>query len=109
VLTPHPPFPQELEAGLLAANQLSAVQFTPQGPAGIFGLYAPPQSNLAIVFWNEFSCDFVLGLAIWGCLDPTNIFAPPAAIPFVVGLTYATVIWGFSPIGCTCCFSLRCS
>jgi len=89
----------ELEAGLAAAGVLDSINFTPNGPAGIFGLYAPAGSNLGIVFWNEFSCDFVLGLAIWACLDPTNFFSPPVAAPFIIAVTYATVIWGFSPIG----------
>jgi len=89
----------ELEAGLAAVGALDAVNFTAQGPAGIFGMYVAPGSNLGIVFWNEFSCDFILALTIWGCMDPTNFFCPPAAIPFVIGITYATVIWGFSPIG----------
>ncbi|KZO92023.1 aquaporin-like protein [Calocera viscosa TUFC12733] len=84
----------ELEAGLP-----DSINFSAQGPAGIFGLYVAPGSNLGIVFWNEFSCDFILALAIWACIDPTNFFAPPAAIPFIIGVTYATIIWGFSPIG----------
>ncbi|KZT50765.1 aquaporin-like protein [Calocera cornea HHB12733] len=89
----------ELEAGLAAVGALDSVNFTQQGPAGIFGLYVPATSNLGIVFWNEFSCDFILGLAIWACIDPTNFFAPPASVPFIIGVTYATIIWGFSPVG----------
>jgi hypothetical protein len=28
--------------------------------------------------------DTVLGLAIWGAVDPTNIRVPPAAAPWVI-------------------------
>ncbi|EJT99388.1 aquaporin-like protein [Dacryopinax primogenitus] len=89
----------QMEAGLAAAGELDAINFTAQGPAGIFGLYVTPGTNLGIVFWNEFSCDFILGLAIWACIDPTNFFAPPAMAPMIISVTYATIIWGFSPIG----------
>jgi glycerol uptake facilitator-like aquaporin len=33
---------------------LAGIQFTPNGPAGIFGLYVLPGSNLGQVFVNEF-------------------------------------------------------
>jgi hypothetical protein len=75
---------------------LAAIYFTPNGPAGIFALYAQPGSNLGQVFLNEFvtvrtrrdmcmttKCarmhtqDFFLALIIFGCLDPSNVFIPP--------------------------------
>ena len=78
--------------------------FTPDGPGGIFGLYVLPGTNLHRVLLNEFMTvrislsflvvsltlyakDFVLGLAISACLDPTNHFIPPAAAPWVIGFT----------------------
>ncbi|KDQ59275.1 hypothetical protein JAAARDRAFT_128206 [Jaapia argillacea MUCL 33604] len=88
-----------LEEVLAAKGVLEAVNFTPQGLAGIFGLYAPTGANLGYVFLNEFVSDFVLGMAIWSCLDPTNFFTPPAAVPFVIGFAYAVVIWGYAPVG----------
>ncbi|KAG6330924.1 hypothetical protein ID866_8164 [Astraeus odoratus] len=71
--------------------------FTNVGPAGVFALYVSPGTNLHRVLLNEFVTDFVLGLAICGCLDPTNYFIPPAVGPWVIGLTYAVAIWGYSP------------
>ena len=44
---------------LEAAGKLDAIQFTPSGPAGIFGMYAQPGANLGVVFANEF---FVVSL-----------------------------------------------
>lgn len=41
----------------------------------------------------------MLGLLIWSTLDPTNTFAPPAAIPWIIAFAYAGVIWGFAPNG----------
>jgi len=88
-----------VEAGLAAAGKLDAIQFTPNGPAGIFGLYTMPGANLGFVFANEFFVDFFLGLTIWACLDPCNFFAPPAAVPWVIGFAYAAAIWGYAPNG----------
>jgi len=89
----------EVEGLLAAKDLLGAIQFTPEGPAGIFGLYAPAGSNLGYVLLNEFMADFVLGLVIWACIDPTNFFCPPVAAPFIIAMTYATIIWGYAPVG----------
>lgn len=105
---------------MAAAGLLDAIQFTPNGPAGIIGLYTLPGANLGVVFANEFFAvshiiqispyqethllprpikDFFLGLAIWGCIDPSNFFCPPFMVPYSIGLAYAIVIWGFAPNG----------
>lgn len=44
----------ECEAVLTAAGKLDAIQFTPNGPAGIFALYLLPGQSLGRVFLNEF-------------------------------------------------------
>ncbi|KAJ8089212.1 hypothetical protein PM082_014460 [Marasmius tenuissimus] len=84
------------EAALEQAGTLDAVLFTPNGPAGAFGLYVMPGSNLGLVFMNEFVTDTVLALAIFGCLDPTNVFATPTTIPVFIAAAYAGAIWGLS-------------
>ncbi|KAH7884725.1 aquaporin-like protein [Phlebopus sp. FC_14] len=73
------------------------VMFTSDGPAGVFALYVVPGTNLARVLLNEFMTDFVLGLTIFGCLDPTNHFIPPVVAPWLIGFTYSVAIWGYSP------------
>jgi len=88
-----------LETALKAKGVYDAINFTPQGVAGIFALYAPTGSNLFYVWVNEFVSDFFLGLAIWACLDPTNFFTPPPVAPFIVAFAYACVIWGYAPVG----------
>ncbi|OCH86378.1 aquaporin-like protein [Obba rivulosa] len=90
---------QEAEAVLAAKGTLDAVLFTPQGPAGAFALYVTPGTKLGFVFVNEFVVDFVIGLTIFACLDPTNFAVSPVAAPWVVGLVYGMVIWGYSPVG----------
>jgi len=62
-------------------------------------LYTQPGANLARIFLNEFVSDTVIGLAIWGCIDPTNILVPPAVGPWVISFSYAVAIWGFAPVG----------
>ncbi|KAF8583722.1 aquaporin-like protein [Ramaria rubella] len=88
-----------LEEGLIASGQYDTVQFTTNGVAGIFALYVAPTANLRDTFMNEFFVDFFLGLVIWGALDPTNFFVPPAAAPWVIGFAYAAAIWGYAPAG----------
>lgn len=83
------------EGALIAANKAEII-FTPQGPAGIFGLYVMPGSNLGRVFLNEFMTDTMLALVIFGCLDPTNILVPPSSVPFVIALAYVAAIWGYA-------------
>ncbi|KAF8515769.1 putative aquaporin 2 [Hysterangium stoloniferum] len=86
-----------LEAGLVATGKYDALQFTPNGVAGIFASYTQPGASLRDAFMNEFFVDFFLGDLVRGSMDPTNFFVPPAAAPFVIGLAYAAVIWDFSP------------
>ncbi|KAJ3551987.1 hypothetical protein NM688_g4395 [Phlebia brevispora] len=88
-----------VEAGLIAEGAYDTIMFSPEGPAGIFALYVLPGSKLGQVFLNEFVCDFVIGLIIWACLDPTNFLIPPALAPWLVSSAYTMVIWGFSPVG----------
>jgi glycerol uptake facilitator-like aquaporin len=88
-----------VELALTAAGKLDAIQFTPQGPAGIFGLYANPAFNLGRIFLNEFVVDTFLAMVIWGCLDPTNILVPPSLLPITIAMAYAVAIWGFATVG----------
>jgi len=90
---------KETEALLIAKGTWDAVNFTPQGLAGIFALYAPAGGNLSQILLNEFVCDFAIGLTIWACMDPTNFLIPPSAGPWIVPLSYTMCIWGFAPVG----------
>jgi MIP family channel proteins len=56
------------------------------------------QTNLAFVFMIEFFVDAFIGVVIWAALDPSNPFVRPASIPFILGLAYANMIWGFGSI-----------
>ncbi|KAI0303766.1 aquaporin-like protein [Multifurca ochricompacta] len=90
---------KDAEAALKVAGLYEAENFSSLGPAGIFALYANPAAPLGQVFLNEFVSDIFIGIVIAACLDPTNFFAPPVAVPWIVGMTYATAIWGFSSNG----------
>ncbi|KAI0093443.1 aquaporin-like protein [Irpex rosettiformis] len=85
-----------LQAELIAKGTFAAVNYTPQGLAGIFACYAPAGAHLGLAFLNEFVCDFMIGLVIWACIDPTNFLSPPAAAPWIISLTYAVCVWGFA-------------
>ncbi|KAF7375377.1 Glycerol uptake [Mycena sanguinolenta] len=90
----------DAELVLLAAGPAAEATFyTPNGPAGIFALSLLPGSNLGRAFVNEFVTDFMLGLAIFAALDPTNTLIPPAVGPMLISLAYAVAIWSFSANG----------
>lgn len=38
-------------------------------------------------------------MVIWASIDPTNFFVPTSFVPTIIGLAYATIIWGFAPVG----------
>ena len=38
------------------------------------------------------------GIVIWAALDSANPFISPASAPFVIGLAYAAMIWGFADV-----------
>jgi len=102
---------------LEAQGALDRINFTPQGIAGSFALYAPAGSSLVYVFINEFVCvstpsirrspyhylppcqTFILGMVIWACVDPTNFYVPTSFFSVVIALGYAMIIWGYAPIG----------
>jgi glycerol uptake facilitator-like aquaporin len=56
------------------------------------------QTNLGYVFMTEFFVDSFLATVIWACLDPANPFVSPAGVPFVIGLAYGSMAWGFADI-----------
>ena len=64
-------------------------------PASILCSMPHADQNMGHVFAVEFFADALIGLAIWAALDPANPFMVPTAIPFVIGLAYAGMIWGF--------------
>ncbi|KAJ7339311.1 aquaporin-like protein [Mycena albidolilacea] len=78
---------------------LAAIQYTPNGPAGIFALYVTPGTPLGPVFVNEFITDFFLALVIFGCVDPSNVLIPPSMAPVIIALAYAAAIWGYAGVG----------
>ncbi|KAF5381881.1 hypothetical protein D9757_007600 [Collybiopsis confluens] len=87
---------KECELALDAVGLLETTLFTPQGPAGAFGLYTLPGLSLGRVFLNEFVTDVFLALVIWGSIDPTNILITPQAAPWVIALGYGSAVWGFA-------------
>lgn len=68
-------------------------------PAGILCTFpAPTQNNLGYLFFIEFFVDSFIAIVIWAVLDPANPFVHPSSAPFVIGLAYAVMVWGFADI-----------
>ncbi|KAI0371076.1 aquaporin-like protein [Pilatotrama ljubarskyi] len=84
---------------LKANGTYDLVMFTPTGPGGIFGLYVNAGANLGYVLVNEFVCDFILGIVVFACTDPSNDLATPTTMAWLISLAYGVVVWGFAPVG----------
>ncbi|KAF2478359.1 aquaporin-like protein, partial [Lindgomyces ingoldianus] len=69
------------------------------GPASILCTFpGETQNNLGYLFLIEWFVDSFIGIVIWASLDPANPFVSPHSAPFVIGLAYANMIWGFANI-----------
>jgi hypothetical protein len=86
------------------------------GPGSILCAFpGPTQTNYGYLVFIEFFVDsFIVsndrsikrrvgtnrskGLIIWAVLDPANPFIAPSSAPFVIGLAYANMIWGFANV-----------
>ncbi|UNI13707.1 hypothetical protein JDV02_000426 [Purpureocillium takamizusanense] len=86
----------DMKAELLAAGKPLVAN---GAPASILCPFPnPDQTNLGYVFLTEFFVDAFIGLVIWSCLDPANPFVSATGAPFVIGLAYAAMVWGFADI-----------
>jgi glycerol uptake facilitator-like aquaporin len=87
---------QEMKATFLAAGKPLVAN---GAPASILCSYPnTDQTNLGYVLLTEFLVDAFLATVIWACLDPANPFVSPAGVPFVIGLAYAVMVWGYADI-----------
>ncbi|CAK3823966.1 glycerol uptake facilitator [Lecanosticta acicola] len=69
------------------------------GPASVLCPFpSANQTNLGYLFLIEFFVDSYIGIVIWATLDPANPFITPSSAPFVIGMAYATMVWGFADI-----------
>ncbi|KAL8399788.1 hypothetical protein RB594_000267 [Gaeumannomyces avenae] len=68
-------------------------------PASIFAPYPnADQQSMLHVLLIEFFADAFIAVVVWAALDPSNPFVHPASIPFVIGIAYADMIWGFGAV-----------
>ncbi|CAG8982296.1 hypothetical protein HYALB_00004530 [Hymenoscyphus albidus] len=69
------------------------------GPGNILCSFpSPDETNYGLLVSNEFFVDSFIGLVVWSVLDPANPFVTPASVPFIIGMAYATLGWGFANI-----------
>ncbi|BEI82124.1 hypothetical protein CcaverHIS002_0212840 [Cutaneotrichosporon cavernicola] len=73
--------------------------FSPASPVGAIALFVPENANLGFVLLNDFFCTFILGVAIYCVIDPTNVFITPSGGPLIIALTFFCVIACFAPNG----------
>ncbi|KAA8565729.1 hypothetical protein MFRU_006g02880 [Monilinia fructicola] len=71
---------------------------SPGGPGSILCSFPGATQSYGYLFFIEFFADVFVGIVIWACLDPMNPFVSSAAVPWVIGLGYATMIWGFADV-----------
>jgi len=84
------------------AAEMTAKGISPNslgGPGSILCSFpGPTETNYGYLFFIEFFVDSFIGIVIWAVLDPANPFVAPASAPFVIGLAYANMIWGFANV-----------
>ncbi|KAF2770443.1 aquaporin-like protein [Teratosphaeria nubilosa] len=68
------------------------------GPASVLCSFPAADQSLGYLFFIEWFVDSYIGIVIWATLDPANPFIAPASAPFVIGLAYAAMIWGFADV-----------
>ncbi|ESZ92422.1 hypothetical protein SBOR_7181 [Sclerotinia borealis F-4128] len=71
---------------------------SPGGPGSILCSFPGATESHGYMFFIEFFADVFVGIVIWACLDPMNPFVSAASVPWVIGLGYATMIWGFADV-----------
>jgi len=82
----------ELRAKGVSPNSLG-------GPGSVLCSFpAPTQTNYGYLVLIEFFVDSFIGIVIWAVLDPANPFVAPQSAPFVIGLAYGNMIWGFANV-----------
>lgn len=99
----------KLQAGGVSPNSLG-------GPGSILCSFpAATETNYGYLVFIEFFVDtFIVssaiaisgvestngneGIIIWSVLDPANPFVSPQSAPFIIGLAYANMIWGFANV-----------
>ncbi|KAH7349777.1 aquaporin-9 [Plectosphaerella cucumerina] len=83
---------QEVNATLIAAGR---PLIGGGAPASMLCPMPNEGQSIGYLFAVEFFADAFIGLAVWAALDPANPFMSPGAVPFVIGLAYSNMIWGF--------------
>lgn len=73
--------------------------FSSSSPVGSIVLFPPHGVSLTNVFVNEFIVAFVVAIAIFCVLDPSNVFISPTSGPLLIGLTFIVAIACFASNG----------
>lgn len=68
------------------------------GAASVLCAFPNPNQSLGYLFLIEFFVDSFIGIVIWASLDPSNPFVSPTSAPWVIGMAYANMVWGFADI-----------
>lgn len=88
--------PLDLIADELTAAGLHEMIFSTTGPATPIALFTGPGQKIGYVLVNEFMGGFLIAVAIFSILDPSNIFISIPIAPFLIGCTYFVTIISFS-------------
>ncbi|KAG8857996.1 hypothetical protein FRB96_005487 [Tulasnella sp. 330] len=92
-------YKQDLRA-IVAGLELTAPQdiYSAQGPAGVFAFLPQPGQGLGYAFLNEIWATTILAIMIFTVLDMSNPFISYPSAPALIGVSYACIIWGYSPV-----------
>lgn len=77
---------------------LDHLQFTTQGPSGVFAFYIPEGQTLWGAWLNEFLASLAASSVYWAVMDPSNPLVTPRMSVWVAAFVYGTSIWSFGCI-----------
>ncbi|ORY89714.1 aquaporin-like protein [Leucosporidium creatinivorum] len=87
-----------IHEALVAAGPIGQASiYTPSGPAGILALFPGTGQQSSYLFLTEFMANLVLAIVVFTCLDGSTFTVSMATVPFVIALSYSSIIWAFAP------------
>lgn len=88
----------QIEGVLQQRGVLDQIQFTTQGPSGVFAFYVPPGQTLWGAWLNEFIASLTASTTFWAVMDPSNTLVTPRMSTWVAAFGYGVSIWAFGSI-----------
>ncbi|KXN86480.1 hypothetical protein AN958_10014 [Leucoagaricus sp. SymC.cos] len=89
---------KQIEAQMLQQGVLDQLQFTTQGPSGVFAFYLPEGQPLWSAWLKEFLSSLTASTTFWAVMDPSNALVTPRMSTWVGAFAYGVSVWSMGSI-----------